>query len=236
MTMRTRAAVLIAAAAILGGCATIPPPANAPEPSPVKAMTPGFSPTGAEDARAMRLELSFGAPAAVQAWSLAIASGSVIVAERSGVPPLSQDNETYQASADAASNGLVIASVDEKGRMIVEWNGRNAAGTPWPEGDYFAMFSVNYGDTYSASPVSWAPFTLTSGPPTVSLTATPPAFTPAGKGMSEPVTIGVESSSPYASMAGWTIEVLDPRGLVVRGFEGKGSLGAAVWDGLTSEG
>jgi flagellar hook assembly protein FlgD len=211
MPFRTiaRVAVLVSLAGLLAACQTQKAVTikDAPEPNAIKASAAGFSPTGEGATRSMRLALLFGNKSTPQSWTVEIATGSVVVKKFEG-----------SGSGDQLPTELV-------------WDGRTEDGAVWPEGEYYALLSVNYGLAYYPSRVVWDKFQLVSSPPSVSLSADPPAFTPEGQGMASPVTIGIESASARAKIASWAISVRDSQGSVVKSFSGTGASDKAVWDG-----
>ena len=205
-------AVAVAAAlSVLAACQTAPPRPDPTEPSSIKSLASGFSPTGDTASKTIGFSLVFGDRSAVQSWSVKIATGSVVVKEFSGV-----------GGSDLPDT--------------LRWDGRDDSGEIWPEGDYYAFLSVRYGETFNPSTISWTSFHLVSRPPSVQATASPNSFTPAVKGMEKPLTISVSASSRFAKIAGFDMDVLDPSGAVVRSFSGDGGSGSVVWDGRTADG
>jgi flagellar hook assembly protein FlgD/flagellar motor protein MotB len=209
------ASVMAFLAAILAmglciGCVTTPQRQDALERSAISASSPGFSPTGEESKRRMEFSLIFGAREAVQSWSIEIASGSVIVGKLFGVGP----------------------ELPEK----VYWDGRSERDDIWPEGEYTAMFVVDYGTAYNPSPVSWCAFKLVTSGPSLSLSAEPSVLKPAGAAMEEPTKIRIDASSRFSKPSSWSVSILDSEGRELRRFEGEGEPGTVPWDGTLDKG
>jgi len=178
-----------------------------PEPNAIKASSTGFSPTGDEATRNMRLALLFGNKTLPQAWSVEIATGSVVVKRFEG-----------SGSGDQLPSEVV-------------WDGRTESGAVWPEGEYYAILSSTYGGAYNPSRAVWDKFYLASSAPSVALSADPSEFTPEGQGMAAPVTIGIEAKAPLAAISSWQVSVRDGSDTVVKSFSGDGASAKAVWDG-----
>ncbi|HUX41623.1 MAG TPA: OmpA family protein [Rectinemataceae bacterium] len=204
-------AIAVASLVALVGCQSAPPRPDPTEPSSIKALSEGFSPTGSQASSAIKFSLSFGDRAAVQSWSVKIATGSVVLKEFSGV-----------GGADLPDT--------------LSWDGRNSAGMIWPEGQYYAFLDVGYGDAYNPATISWAQFNLVSSPPTVKAEATPTGFTPAVSGMEAPLTLSLSGSSRFAQVKGFEADILGPDGTQVRSFTAEGSAATILWDGKTDDG
>ncbi len=203
------AAVAFSTLFALSSCKSAPPPRTDPtEPSSITALAGGFSPSGTADSMTIGLKLDFGNRDAAKSWRVAIVNGLVTVKEFFGLAPDLPES--------------------------IAWDGRTAAMAIWPEGEYSAYFTVDYGDAFNPSPVSKTKFVLISGPPLVKLEASPKAFTPAVSGMAEPVAITLNASSHYASIKSWVIDVLDSQGDVIRKFSGEGAAAKLSWDGRTA--
>jgi len=178
---------------------------NAPEASMVRPSAPGFSPTGDPSRRNMTLALSIGNKEAVKSWAVDIVAGSVVLKRMEGKAP------NFPAS--------------------VSWDGRSETGSPWPEGEYFPVLSVDYGQAFNPVKVAGEKFLLIATAPSLSLSTSPNAFTPQGEGMAEAVKISLEANSKRAKITNWSMTIFDARGIAVRGFEGSGQKGEALWDG-----
>lgn len=210
MTRTARSLATALCCLLLAAACQSPPPPWPTEGSSIKALTAGFSPTGEGEARAMRFALQFGHPEALVSWSVRIAAGSVVVKEFGGFgPELPKE---------------------------LSWDGKTLSGKTWPEGRYYAFLSVDYGEAYAKPQAAWDDFLLVSSPPSVSIAATPEAFTPVGRSMGEPVDLRLEGASEYAEIEAWELSVLDPQGQELRRFAGEGPVGALRWDGSYGEG
>ena len=209
MTKVARAVAIASLAGLIVACqtqkaATILDP---PEPNAIKASSPGFSPTGEEATRNMRLALLFGNKTLPQSWSVEIATGSVVVKRFEG-----------SGSGDQLPSEVV-------------WDGRTESGAVWPEGEYYAILSSTYGGVYNPSRAVWDKFYLASSAPSVALSADPSEFTPEGQSMAAPVTIAIVSKAPLAAISSWQVSVRDGSDTVVKSFSGDGASAKAVWDG-----
>ncbi len=222
--MPMRSAPLVLALAVLAGsisgialtsCATQKPLSitDPPGRNSIRALTPGFSPTGEAAARTMRFALGFAAPEVQQRWKVQVVTSSMVVRQFEG-------------------EGMGSALPAE-----LAWDGRTDSGAVWPEAEYYVYLDVRYATSYYSGETAWDKFTLVSSLPQVAVTADPPSFTPAGQGMSGPVTLGLEAKASLARLAAWSIEVSDDNGTIVRRFSGADSKGMrAAWDGSLDSG
>ena len=183
---------------------------NAPEPSSIRPTTEGFSPTGDPSRRTMGFVLTCGDLSAMKSWTIEILSGSVVLKRVEGGP---------------AAPPTAFA-----------WDGKSDSGAPWPEGTYQAALAVDYGSTFNPVRVISTKFRLVSSPPMIGFSAQPPGFIPRGEGMKEAVQFRLDAKAPLAAIVGWTIEIRDRAGALVRAFQGSGSSGSPSWDGLLSNG
>jgi hypothetical protein len=205
-----KAAIPVGAPAVARAAAPVtPPPAPvAPAPVPagrdaVQASAAGFSPKSESAARAMDLFLTFGDPAMVKSWRLAI---------------------------EGPDNGVQKTFTGEAANLpkSVSWDGKTDTGAYAADGTYTAALSVDYGMAAS-SPVHSNPFILDVTPPTGSIALSEPLFSPLES--SDTIALTVRAASPVARIDSWSMNIYDPGGNLFRTFSARWPNDHAVWNG-----
>jgi flagellar hook assembly protein FlgD len=216
MSIRARRlALFLPCVALLAlSCATRGPVPKSDPPgrNTIRAESAGFSPTGVGEGRRIVLALGYASRNLPQRWKVQIVTSSIVVKEFEG-----------EGEGDALPAELV-------------WDGRTEKGAIWPEAEYYAYFSVDYLGAYYPGETAWDRFFLVASPPGLALSADPPVFTPEGSGMAGPVRLGLVARATRARLAGWTMEVSDEAGAVVKTFAGTAADSAALWDGSLDQG
>jgi flagellar hook assembly protein FlgD len=182
------------------------------ENSSISTRRPGFSPTSVTVKNTLDILTSVGSKASVSDWKVTIvsvANGSVV--------------KTFSGGASDVPDSLT-------------WDGKDASGTVLPEGQYYADLAVNYGKSFMPSEVKSSTFWLVTTPPTGSVMVEPGTVSLAMVGAKNPVTFTVQATSKYASIASWTLSVLDPQNTSVAIFQANWPNKVATWDGKTVEG
>ncbi len=130
--------------------------------------------------------------------------------------------------------GTAVRTVDGKSSApdAFVFDGRNDAGTVLPEGVYTAALSVQYvngNHPETASPS----FTLDLTPPTASVKANYPVFSPNGDGNKDTITFFQDTSSEDL----WTGTIVDSSGKAVKTYTWRGPADMqTVWDGREQNG
>ncbi len=171
--------------------------------------TAGFSPNGDQVADTMQLALSFGQPAAVVSWKVAISEAGMGV--------------QYTFTGDRASLPKTLS-----------WDGKTDKGAIAPEGTYTATLSIDYGTVFAPASATSTPFELDVTPPTGSIRLSSTLFSPLEA--SDTMTLTLAASSPSAKIDSWTMDIYDPGGNLFRSFSGKWPANTAVWDGKGANG
>jgi len=111
------------------------------------------------------------------------------------------------------------------------WDGTSDSNTPVPEGTYSASLAVDYGGKLPKASAVSKDFVVDLTPPSGTLAIDPSMFTPAGRGVSAPVTMTVEVTSPLAKVQNWSVNVFDSSGKLFQSFSGKWPDNKVSWDG-----
>jgi flagellar hook assembly protein FlgD len=200
------AALLIA----LMSCQTAKPALVAPAESQVEVEKSGFCPSGPAGQNSIEISLLFGNSDSVSSWKLGVSSGS-------------SPSKTWTGDASYLPASLT-------------WDGKTDAGTLAPEGTYKATLTVDYKEKYQSGSAESRSFLLDITPPTGSISANPPTFTPTENGVQGPVTLTITAQSAVAKMDSWSMDVLDQAGGLVKSWSGQWPKAAATWDGTSIDG
>ena len=180
----------------------------ATEASLIETEMKGFSPAASGDNGTIDFSMRFGDPDSVRSWHVDIVGGGV--ARRS-----------FSGSGGSLPTSLV-------------WDGKDDAGSPAPEGSYYAMLSIDYGRTYKAAQARTKDFVLSTSAPECKLTANPDSFTPSDKGVAAPVAILLDATSRLARITSWTLDLLDAQGRNIKSFSQDWPANQVIWDGQIS--
>ncbi|MGA2477518.1 MAG: hypothetical protein ABSG63_02065 [Spirochaetia bacterium] len=170
----------------------------------VQASLKGFSPRSETAARSIALAITFGDPAAVHAWKLALESSRGAV------------QRTFSGGRSDLPKALT-------------WDGKTDSGAFAPDGTYTAALSVDYGAGHPPSTATSSPFILDVTPPSGSVALSEPLFSPIES--SDTLTLTVNASSPAAGIDSWSMDIYDPGGNLFRSFSARWPEKQAVWNG-----
>jgi flagellar hook assembly protein FlgD len=185
-----------------------------PSPSELSIIEPrssGFSPIGVGKPRYVDFILVAGNAAQMKKWKVAI-SHSERGAQR-----------VYSGTAADLKRSL-------------RWDGMTDSGAIAPDGNYFAVFSLDYGKSFKPATIRSATFALQAAAPDASLEINPQRLTPRSGTFESPISISLSAASPFAEIESWIITVIDPNGKTVALFKDATPGGKASWDGRTSAG
>ena len=183
----------------------------ATEPTSLTAATGGFAPNGNKADATMDFSLSVGNMDKVSGWKLDLVS----------------------------ADSVVVKSFTGTGKQVpatISWNGTGTDGKLAPEGMYSGVLTVNYGLTYAPARAESKTFLLDITPPTGTITLSTKLFSPDGDGENDSETITLTGSSKLASIAGWSMDILDPNNDPFVSFKDDWPAKAVVWDGKGSNG
>jgi flagellar hook assembly protein FlgD len=196
------------AAIVLAGCQTTRPVSA--EQSMIRTEATGFAPGAGTGHDTIAFDLTFGNSSMVSSW----------VAQVSGP-------------------GGVVKTYTGKGESLpptLSWDGRSDSGSLVPGGTYTASLSVNYSGKRPTANVTSGSFVVDTSAPTASLSVNPARFTPGAQGMTSPITLTVNASSPLAGISGWTIKIYDSSGTLFQTFRGTWPGNTVSWDGKGASG
>ncbi len=210
--MRRATLLFLSAAAavilVLAGCQTAKPVSA--QASMIKADSTGFAPASQSGASTMGFTLSFGNSSLVQNWTMQVTGAAGAIKTFTG------DGKSLPAT--------------------LSWDGKNDSGTLVPGGSYTASLSVDYGSKLPKGSAITDSFVADMTPPTAALSVSPSQITPAAQGLTSPVTLTVEATSPEAKISGWTVKIYDSTGALFQTFNGTWPDQTVTWDGKGSSG
>ncbi len=185
----------------------------APEASTVTASSAGLAPSGVDTAQnTINFALAVGNKDTVSDWKVEIVNADSVVAK------------TFTGTA---------ASIPAS----VMWDGKGDDGKLAADGTYGAFLTVDYGSTYAPARVQSATFVLDITPPTGSIALSTNLFAPDGEGGPNGTeTITLTGSSKLASLASWSLDILDPGNSEFKSFNGNWPAAPIVWDGKGANG
>ncbi|MDR1211700.1 MAG: gliding motility-associated C-terminal domain-containing protein [Spirochaetaceae bacterium] len=117
----------------------------------------------------------------------------------------------------------------------VEWDGRDDSGRPAPDGNYeYRLSAVDEAGNAGSSNV--LRFSLSTADTPVMISADSRAFSPNGDGVKDTISI-LPQLQVREGISSYTVDILDSAGAVIRTFEGRGSVPAAIsWNGRDNAG
>jgi flagellar hook assembly protein FlgD len=180
-------------------------------PNIIQPRMDGFSPTSETSQDIMEILVAVGNPEAVRAWKIYILHAD------KGV------QKTFNGEA-----GNVPHSVS--------WDGTADGGGQAPEGVYYAVLSVDYGSAYKSVFVRSRRFIFDVTPPAGTVTVSPAALAPDGRGGVKPLTFTVVAGSQLAAVDSYSLTVKDERGLAVLAVDGRWPKNTVSWDGRIAGG
>ena len=201
---------LLAAAAVivLAGCQTAKPVSA--EQSMIRADASGFAPGAGAGHDTIAFTMSFGNSDAVKTWSLSVMGTGGAVKTFTG------DGKNLPAT--------------------LSWDGKNDAGSLVDQGSYTASLSIDYAGKLPKATATSGSFVVDTTAPVGSLSVNPSQFTPGAQGMTSPLTLTVDASSPLAKISAWTIKIFDSNGNLFQTFNGSWPDHTVSWDGRGSSG
>jgi hypothetical protein len=180
---------------------------------PTAALTAGLAYASTlGSGKAVALDLAAAAPDQVQAWAVYVYDNGhparlVRVLNGDGPPPRAMD-----------------------------WDARDQAGLPVPEGTYWAVLSVRY----SAGQGADSPYLrlqVDNSAPVAGLSLDPDSLNPNSAGEAFVPTSFRTQVTSSGTVAAWRLDILDPQGKVFRSIGGDGGPPAVVvWDGKGDQG
>jgi flagellar hook assembly protein FlgD len=117
----------------------------------------------------------------------------------------------------------------------IEWDGRQDSGALAPDGDYSYQLGAEdpAGNRGRSNAVR---FTLSTADTPVMLTTDLRAFSPDNNGVKDSISL-IPHLQIREGVSSWKIEITDAAGIIVRSFEGQGTVPASVpWNGRTAAG
>ncbi|MDR1178108.1 MAG: gliding motility-associated C-terminal domain-containing protein [Spirochaetaceae bacterium] len=117
----------------------------------------------------------------------------------------------------------------------VEWDGRDDSGRPVPDGDYeYRLSAVD--EAGNAGSSNALRFSLSTADTPVMISADSRAFSPNGDGVKDTINI-LPQLQVREGISSYTVDILDSSGVVIRTFEGRGSVPAGIsWNGRNNAG
>ncbi len=210
--MRRPVLLFLSAAAamvlVLAGCQTAKPVAAGQ--SMIQTDATGFAPGAEGGHNTIGFMLSFANSNLVQSWTVQVngLGGSV---------------KTFSGDGKNLPSTLT-------------WDGKSDSAAPVTEGTYTASLSVDYGSKLPKGSATSNSFVVDMTPPAGTLAVNPSQFTPGAQGMTSPLTLTVEASSPVAKISGWTIKIYDSSGTLFQTFNGAWPDQTVSWDGKGADG
>jgi outer membrane protein OmpA-like peptidoglycan-associated protein len=192
------------------GCQTAKPALVAPAESAIQVEKSGFSPAGATGQNSIDISLLFGNGDAIKSWKVELTSTGKV-------------QKTWTGDSKYLPTSLT-------------WDGKSDSGTMAPEGTYTAKLSIDYTSKYQPVSEDSKSFVLDISPPTGTIAMDPAQFTPSENGVQGPLTLTINASSALAHMDSWSLDVLDPAGVLVKNWSGQWPGTTATWDGSSMNG
>jgi outer membrane protein OmpA-like peptidoglycan-associated protein/flagellar hook assembly protein FlgD len=173
------------------------------------------------------LGLGLTSPDGVDTWRLEILPVTAGVGSAAAAPPV----RVWSGAASAEERETTGVAVPK----TIDWDGRTTSGS-LASGRYRAILTVEYAKG-NRLVTEGAPFICSDTPPAVSVTVSPPYFSPDNDGVDDECHIDLRASSllPFAS---WSFEIRDPEdGLTFWTTAGTTAITPRiVWDGRSNRG
>ncbi len=193
---------------VLAGCQTAKPVAAGQ--NMIQAEASGLAPGAQGGHNTIDFRLAFASSSMIQSWRVEIAGLGGAVKTFSG-------------------DGKNLPST-------LTWDGKSDSAAPVSGGSYTASLLVDYGSKLPKGSAMSNSFVVDMTPPSGSLAVNPSQFTPGAQGMTSPITLSVEASSPVARISGWTIKIYDSSGTLFQTFNGRWPDHTVTWDGKGASG
>jgi flagellar hook assembly protein FlgD len=179
--------------------------------SSIEARYAGFAPKGESAIKTMDFAIAIGQKEAVKAWKVEIVLSNNL------------HPKTYSGNPTKLPSSL-------------SWDGTGEGGAMAPEGQYYAVLSVDYGSAYKALVVRSKPFVLDLTPPSGTIAVDPPRLSPDAKGALKPMTFTLLANSNLAPLDSWELTVYGWDGGAAMVSKGQFPKASATWDGKLKDG
>jgi len=187
------------------------------------------------------LDWRFGGPTAElgarQAYASTLGSGKAVVLNAgTTAPDQVQAWAVYIYDSGRPTRLVRVLGGDGPPPQTLDWDARDQAGLPVPEGRYWAVLSVRYAAGQSADS-SYLRLEVDNSAPTAGLSLDPASLNPSAAGEAfVPTGFRTQVTSTGAVVA-WRLDILDPGGKVFRSIDGDGAPPTlVVWDGKGDQG
>jgi flagellar hook assembly protein FlgD len=171
----------------------------------------GFSPTSASRKNTIDLLLNIGSRASMEKWRVQVIS---------------------------VSKGLIRNYEGTKDEVpeYIRWDGKDEVGNIVPEGSYYALLSVDYGNTFQPAKAQSTPFSVVTAVPSGSITVDPPTIALSDLGAKKPVSFTVQAKAPFAQIMDLQLVVMDQAGRRIASFSANWPNNKVQWNGNTMNG